>query len=79
MRLSKAIFHLICVKEFSLPPSYSEDSFKEGLDSTSEFLRRIENRLDFEYKSVLDIGCGYGSTCIQATQSGAGYVVGVDI
>jgi SAM-dependent methyltransferase len=42
------------------------------------FFSRFGGRVDLRGKSVLDFGCGFGSTCFFLAQQGAGRVVGVD-
>lgn len=60
--------------------SYSQmDRSKKGLQGAGEW-QTLEGLLpDFEGKTVLDLGCGYGWHCIYAAEHGAKSVIGVDI
>lgn len=59
---------------------YSQmDRSKKGLDAAGEWSTLKELLPDFNGKSVLDLGCGYGWHCIYAMEQGASSVVGVDI
>ena len=40
---------------------------------------RFKGKINSKGKTILDIGCGYGSVCIYLAQNGAKKVVGVDI
>lgn len=51
----------------------------EGLNAAGEW-HVLKNMLpDFQGKSVLDLGCGYGWHCIYAKEQGAKDVIGVDL
>lgn len=51
----------------------------EGLNAAGEW-HVLKNMLpDFQGKSVLDLGCGYGWHCIYAKEQGAKNVIGVDL
>jgi SAM-dependent methyltransferase len=43
------------------------------------FLSLLDGSIDYQGKTVLDIGSGYGDLCIQLAKTGAQSVVGVDI
>lgn len=59
---------------------YSEMSrSKLGLKGAGEWHELRKLLTDFDGKSVLDLGCGYGWHCKYASNSGAGYVLGIDI
>jgi SAM-dependent methyltransferase len=75
--LTQKIFHAICRKKY-LVDSYGH-YFQEGLDEIEEFLNvRFEGRIDFKGKTVLDVGCGFGSAVIYASKKGALKAVGID-
>lgn len=78
-RIAQGIFHLICTREYSPAADYDDRFFQKGFGDAEKFLRRFAGRLDFTGKSVLDVGCGFGSTCIYLALNGAASVVGVDI
>jgi len=73
------VFHLLCNKNYTKQSNYDEEYFSNGFAETALFLQRLGNTLDFRGKSVLDVGCGYGATCIYLAQHGARQVVGIDI
>jgi SAM-dependent methyltransferase len=78
-RLTQYLFHLVCRKDVRRPEGYNENYFQNGFDETIVFFRRLGNQVDFTNKHVLDVGCGYGSTCIYLAQHGARQVLGIDI
>lgn len=55
------------------------DYFNKGIAENSKFWDRIGGMPDFSGKSVLDVGCGHGSLCVDMARAGAAKVVGVDI
>ena len=81
--IARKLFHLICVKNYTIPqerPGYDEYEFRKSMGYAEEFFnRRYRGQLDFRDKSVVDIGCGYGSTCIYMGLKGVRQVVGIDI
>ncbi len=77
--LSQRLFHLICRKDTTIPSNYDEDYFQKGFDETALFFHRLGNKVDFVDKTVLDVGCGHGTTCIYVASHGACQVVGIDI
>ena len=77
--LVSTVFHLLCSKNYTKQSNYDEQYFSHGFAETALFLQRLGNTLDVRGKSVLDVGCGYGATCIYLAQQGARQVVGIDI
>jgi SAM-dependent methyltransferase len=81
-RLARRLFHAISVKD-AQPPTYSTESYEQefavDIESTRRFFSRLRGNLEVGGKSVLDVGCGCGATCIEAARRGAIRVVGVDI
>jgi 2-polyprenyl-3-methyl-5-hydroxy-6-metoxy-1,4-benzoquinol methylase len=78
--LIQKIFHAICIKNPQMENNYAENYFQKGLADAEEFFKvRFRGKVNFEGKTILDIGCGYGSTCIYLAENGARKVVGVDI
>ena len=73
------LFHQICVKKYVPPDKKSWDHFQVRLESSKRFFARFRGALQVGGKSVLDIGCGRGSTCVEAALRGAARVVGIDI
>lgn len=65
-RLAQKIFHLICVKNYSVPTGRNyENLFQQGLVEAEEFFNHcFDGKVDFKQKTVVDIGCGFGSACI---------------
>ena len=59
---------------------YSEmNRSKEGLKGAGEWAELKKVLPDFNGKTVLDLGCGYGWHCKYAVDNGASYVLGTDI
>lgn len=52
---------------------------KKGLQGAGEWYELKKILPDFQDKTVLDLGCGYGWHCKYAIDNGAKYVLGVDI
>jgi SAM-dependent methyltransferase len=75
------LFHFLCVREAKPPDEeYFEAGFEAGFSSTERFFARLPDDVrDLRGKSVLDLGCGNGSTCVWTAQQGACRVVGADV
>ncbi len=52
---------------------------QQGLEGAGEWMEFQKLLPDFQNKSVLDLGCGYGWHCLYAKKHGASYVLGTDI
>jgi glycosyltransferase involved in cell wall biosynthesis/2-polyprenyl-3-methyl-5-hydroxy-6-metoxy-1,4-benzoquinol methylase len=77
-RATAALFHLVCARDASMPADRNERYYEAGFASTARFLERLP-ALEFEGRTVLELGCGLGNTCIEAGRRGARRVLGVDI
>jgi SAM-dependent methyltransferase len=78
--LVRKAFHAVCVKNYQMDDNYAENSFQKGLAEAEEFFSvRFGGTAEFKGKTVLDVGCGYGSTSIYMSLNGARKVIGVDI
>ena len=53
--------------------------FEHGKSNNIEFWSRFGSKPDFNGQTVLDIGCGQGSLCLDMAKGGAKKVVGIDI
>jgi 2-polyprenyl-3-methyl-5-hydroxy-6-metoxy-1,4-benzoquinol methylase len=73
------IFHLICVRNYHRSEEDKEDYFRKGFEQAKAFFDRCDGKVDLKQKTVLDIGHGFGSTCIYMAQNGAARVVGTEI
>ncbi len=62
-----------------LAPDHDDRYFEKGFESTRRYLSRFDGNLDFAGKEVLDVGCGYGTTCFALAEGGAARVVGIDV
>jgi SAM-dependent methyltransferase len=79
--LAQWILHSICRKgnfENHDVTDYRK-YFENRFQSSEEFFRRFNGRVDFKGKSLLDVGCGLGPTCYYVLLNGAAKAVGVDI
>lgn len=80
--VERRLFRLVTVKE-ARPPAYSDEDFEvavaRSVESTRRFFSRFDGALHVAGKSVLDIGCGLGTACIESVHRGAANAVGVDI
>ena len=52
---------------------------KKGLQGAGEWHELKKILPDFQDKTVLDLGCGYGWHCKYVIDNGARYVLGIDI
>lgn len=77
--LLQTIFHWLCFRDATRPLNYEEQSFDAGFASTQRFFERFDEQVSFADKRVLDVGCGYGTTCIYMALHGAREVLGIDI
>jgi SAM-dependent methyltransferase len=77
--IAQKIFHFICTKNYHKPENYDEDSFNAGFNEAKVFFDRFKGKVDLKQKTVLDVGCGFGSTCIYMAVQGATKVRGIDI
>jgi SAM-dependent methyltransferase len=72
-------FHAVCRQQVTSDAgSDLETTFNSGFADTERFFERLP-AIDFRGLSVLDFGCGLGSTCIWLAEKGAERVVGVDV
>lgn len=55
------------------------DYFKKGEVENPQFWSRLKRDPSFEGLTVLDIGCGHGSLCVDMASKGTKKVVGIDI
>ena len=55
------------------------EQYTYDANEPSSFLKYMGKYLDYEGKTVLEIGCGTGNLCIRLAKTGARKVVGVDI
>ncbi|UCH88894.1 MAG: class I SAM-dependent methyltransferase [Thermoplasmata archaeon] len=55
------------------------DYFDRGKTNNPKFWSRLGGEPNFKDTKVLDVGCGFGSLCIDIAKSGAGKVIGIDI
>lgn len=52
---------------------------QKGLEGAGEWKTLKKLLPDFEKKSVLDLGCGYGWHCLYAAEHGAEKVIDIDL
>jgi 2-polyprenyl-3-methyl-5-hydroxy-6-metoxy-1,4-benzoquinol methylase len=79
MSLGQRLFHQMTVKDYVFTPDSGKRMPERDEESDTLFLARMDGRLDFAGKTVLDVGCGWGSLSARAARSGATRVVGVDL
>jgi SAM-dependent methyltransferase len=77
--LAQRAFHLVCAKEYAKSNAHYERDFRASFHSMEKFVRRFEGRLDFQGKTILDVGSGLGSPAFLMARRGAARVLGVDI
>lgn len=74
-----AILRRVSVDSFALAPDHDEAYFQAGIADTGRYLDRFEGTLDVEGHTVVDVGCGYGSSCFELVRRGAKRAVGIDV
>jgi SAM-dependent methyltransferase len=79
VRLGQWLFHQITDKDYAPAPDSGFRDPETDERSDELFVARMGGHLDFAGKSVLDVGCGFGSLCGLAARSGATEVLGVDL
>jgi len=67
------------VSSFQLAEDHDAAYFQHGLADTERYLERFEGVLQVGGRSVVDVGCGYGSSCFSLVKHGAARVVGIDV
>jgi len=72
-------FHFICVKNYNMSADSEESYFAENFVKDKKFFDRFEGKINIKQKNVIDIGCGFGNTCIYIAQNGSKKAVGIDI
>ena len=80
--IQQKLLHLISHKSYSVPQDYDEEYFQRGFADTEKFFRRFGKLIDNDEirKSIIvDIGSGYGTTCIYLALHGAKHVTGVEV
>ena len=77
MSVAARLFHAITFKQEATDSEGVRREYMTAADS--RFLERFGEPLNFEDKTVLDVGCGAGRLCIAAARMGAQHVVGADI
>ncbi len=55
------------------------DYFNFGRIENKKFWKRLGGKPNFENKTVLDFGCGYGTLSVEIAESGAKKVLGIDL
>jgi len=76
--IADRVFHLVTVRNYVVPTSGDRDwDYSEA--SVARFLKRFGGPIEFDGKTVLDIGCGSGGLCVEAARRGASEVIGLDI
>lgn len=54
------------------------DYFNKRSREISKFWSRLGGMPDFEDKTILEIGCGYGALCLEVASKGAKKIIGID-
>jgi SAM-dependent methyltransferase len=73
------LFHRLTAKSTPPPDNSNYHDFLRDYASTIRYLDRFGQVIDLAGKSILDIGCGTGTLCIEAARRGATRIVGVDL
>jgi len=80
--IQRKLLHLISHKSYSVPQDYDEKCFQRGFADTEKFFRRFGSLIDnddVKKSTIVDIGSGYGTTCIYLALQGAKHVTGLEI
>lgn len=79
LALAQLLFHLICIRQPTTPAAERDFVLGAGADAQRRFFARFAGLVDFKGQRVLDVGCGYGPTCVYMARHGAREVLGIDI
>jgi SAM-dependent methyltransferase len=64
----------------TLPPNFSKIFCDKGKSGNSEFFLRLNlNKYSFKNLKILEVGCGYGSLCIDLVKKGTKKIIGIDV
>ncbi len=74
-----SLLRRVSIDHFELAPDHDENYFREGFADTQRYQKRFDGHLQVAGRSVLDVGCGYGSSCFEFARQGARRVLGIDI
>lgn len=74
-----SLLRRVSIDHFELAPDHDETYFREGFADTQRYQKRFDGHLQVAGRSVLDVGCGYGSSCFEFARQGARRVLGIDI
>ncbi len=77
--ISSKLLHAISRRSYQGYWDDDDKEFEKGFVSSAEFFRRYKGHVDFKDKTVLDMGCGRGSTSYYVVLNGARKAVGVEI
>jgi len=69
----------LSIDRFELAADHHEAYFRDGFADTQRYQKRFDGHLDVAGRAVLDVGCGYGSSCFEFARQGARRVLGIDI
>jgi 2-polyprenyl-3-methyl-5-hydroxy-6-metoxy-1,4-benzoquinol methylase len=80
-KLFAMLFNLMCKREYMREEDddYDNKYFLKGLEESEKYFKKFGIPLNMNDKTILDVGCGYGSTSILLAQLGANKVIGIDI
>lgn len=74
-----SLLRRVSIDHFELAADHDENYFREGFVDTQRYQQRFDGHLQVAGRSVLDVGCGYGSSCFEFARQGARRVLGIDI
>jgi len=69
----------LSIDRFELADDHDQAYFREGFADTRRYQARFDGHLPVVGRSVLDVGCGYGSSCFEFARQGARRVLGIDV
>lgn len=78
MSIASRVFHLLTDREYGVPTLEEGRDWDYSDESVPRWLKRFGTPIDFEGKTVLDIGCGSGGMCVELARRGAVEVIGID-
>jgi SAM-dependent methyltransferase len=78
-RVLGSLLRRVSIDRFELAADHDETYFQDGFADTQRYQQRFDGHLSVAGRSVLDVGCGYGSSCFEFARQGAKRVLGIDI